>query len=109
MDSSPEKVKGVPCEVAAVRRLERNWFSVVTEMNQSLGMPPASALLTWGWDPYRVGVESGTARELGKSRAALAPIRVSLSETRLHGQNPAVAWVYDFPTCLIEPLRGACD
>jgi hypothetical protein len=30
----PRKVKGIPCDVVAVRRLERNWYSVVTGMNQ---------------------------------------------------------------------------
>jgi hypothetical protein len=28
------KIKGVPCDVVAVRRLERGWYSVVTDMDQ---------------------------------------------------------------------------
>jgi hypothetical protein len=28
------KIKGVPCDAVAVRRLEKNWYSVVTAMNQ---------------------------------------------------------------------------
>jgi hypothetical protein len=30
----PRKIEGVPCDVVAVRRLERGWYSVVTDMNQ---------------------------------------------------------------------------
>lgn len=33
-DHLPRKINGVPCEVVAVRRLERRWYSVVTNMNQ---------------------------------------------------------------------------
>jgi hypothetical protein len=28
------KIKGIPCDVVSVRRLERGWYSVVTDMNQ---------------------------------------------------------------------------
>ena len=31
---APKKIAGVPCAVVAVRRLERRWFSVVTDMNE---------------------------------------------------------------------------
>jgi len=30
----PRKIKGIPCDVVSVRRLERGWYSVVTDMNQ---------------------------------------------------------------------------
>ena len=30
----PRKIAAIPCEVVAVRRLERGWYSVVTDMNQ---------------------------------------------------------------------------
>ena len=33
-DRPPMKIAGIPCPVVAVRRLEKNWYSVVTDMNQ---------------------------------------------------------------------------
>lgn len=33
-DEVSGKINGVPCDVVTVRRLERNWYSVVTDMNQ---------------------------------------------------------------------------
>lgn len=30
----PIRIPGIPCEVVAVRHLEKNWYSVVTNMNQ---------------------------------------------------------------------------
>ena len=33
-DEPSGKINGVPCDVVAVRRLERNWYSVVTDMNE---------------------------------------------------------------------------
>ena len=33
-DRPPMRVLGIPCDVVAVRRLEKNWYSVVTDMNQ---------------------------------------------------------------------------
>jgi hypothetical protein len=30
----PRKIASIPCDVVAVRRLERCWYSVVTDMNQ---------------------------------------------------------------------------
>ena len=30
----PQRIRGIPCDVVAVRRLERCWYSVVTDMNQ---------------------------------------------------------------------------
>lgn len=30
----PKRIVGIPCQVVAVRRLEKNWYSVVTDMNQ---------------------------------------------------------------------------
>lgn len=31
---TPKKITGVPCAVVSVRRLEKCWFSVVTDMNE---------------------------------------------------------------------------
>lgn len=31
---TPAKYKGIPCNVISVRRLERNWYSVVLDMNE---------------------------------------------------------------------------
>ncbi len=33
-DRPPIKIVGIPCEEVAVRRLEKNWYSVVTDMNE---------------------------------------------------------------------------
>ena len=30
----PRKIVGIPCDVVSIRRLERDWYSVVTDMNQ---------------------------------------------------------------------------
>jgi hypothetical protein len=30
----PRKIDGIPCDVVSVRRLEKDWYSVVTDMNQ---------------------------------------------------------------------------
>ena len=32
-DDPPRRISGVPCDVVAVRRLEKHWYSVVTNMN----------------------------------------------------------------------------
>jgi hypothetical protein len=31
---TPAKIAGIPCEVVSIRRLEKGWYSVVTDMNQ---------------------------------------------------------------------------
>ena len=33
-NNPPMRIAGIPCQVVEVRRLERNWFSVVTSENQ---------------------------------------------------------------------------